>query len=183
MTRTICGSRPAATAGVSASGLVSISARRVTRSGARRKISIATMPPMLRPARAKRCGSSSNSPLAISSIRSPRVTGATVTVYSDDNSAICGPKRRASHIIPGRNTIGSGTCLPCFVSLRAECRYGAPFSTPSAGIGCRETAENRHSVRPVCGAVRRACGLHAKACLWAQYSWILCAEALRANPG
>ncbi len=101
------GSYPAAECGVSASGLVSISARRVIRPGAQRRSSIATMPPIESPARAKRAGRTSSSAAPIASIRAPPVMGATVTARSRLRSAICGAKSRASHIMPGRKTTGS----------------------------------------------------------------------------
>ena len=76
---TIRGSRLAASCGVSANGLVPNSANRMILCGARRNISSAITPPKPCPASANLAGSADNSSEAISSMRSPFHTGATVT--------------------------------------------------------------------------------------------------------
>ncbi len=102
------GSRAAATCGFSGSGFTSISAIRVTRSGARFNISIATSAPSQCPATAKRGGAWSSTARAISStdVSAPRL--ATCTGRTADTVMIWCQKARASIISPGISSSGSG---------------------------------------------------------------------------
>ncbi len=85
----ICGSRCAAASGVSGKGLVSIKASRDRRPGASRAISIATIPPIDRPARANRSGAAARTASAISVIVSPAVIVATCTARVAENAVTC----------------------------------------------------------------------------------------------
>lgn len=69
-------------------------------------ISIATMPPIDNPATAKTGDAFARMLVAISWTVAPLITG-TEIVRDAESAAICGAKRRASHIIPGINKSGS----------------------------------------------------------------------------